>query len=149
MNSVFIAIPSKALSAKEKAEWKKWPLQWNGCGITSAVIDEYTVIGIEDYLQSVIHDLRNNSYTDVELPKSNVIAFRLENGARIVVRPSGTEPKVKVYYTTTGSSWETARALEESLKADFSGFWDCKRNILKKTRKRLAFSMKYDMINTR
>ncbi len=84
------------------------------------VVAGSAVIGIEDYELSKIVDLKSNETTVIDLPKSNVIAFRLENGARIVVRPSGTEPKVKAYYTTTAESWEAAGVLDRALKEDFS-----------------------------
>lgn len=83
-------------------------------------IDGFAVIGTEDYEKSVITDWKNGNETKIDLPKSNVIAFRLENGARIVIRPSGTEPKIKVYYTTTADTWEEVRKLDQTLKADFS-----------------------------
>ena len=83
-------------------------------------INGFAVVGIEDYLKSTIVNLKTNETTDVTLPKSNVIAFRLENGARIVVRPSGTEPKVKAYYTTTADDWDAVKALDLALKEDFT-----------------------------
>lgn len=83
-------------------------------------VNGITVTGIEDYLKSTIVDLQKNETTAVSLPKSNVIAFRLENGARIVVRPSGTEPKVKAYYTIMADNWDTAKVLDSSLKESFS-----------------------------
>ncbi|MBQ5336239.1 MAG: hypothetical protein J6W65_02255, partial [Oscillospiraceae bacterium] len=43
----------------------------------------------------------------------------LENEAIIIIRPSGTEPKIKVYYTTTGKTQEEATALYEKLDAEF------------------------------
>ncbi len=83
-------------------------------------VSGFAVVAIEDYLISQIKDLTTNQITTVDLPKSNVIAFRLENGARIVVRPSGTEPKVKAYYTTAAETRAASEALDAALKADFS-----------------------------
>ena len=74
----------------------------------------------EDYLNSVSKDIATGNITAINLPKSNVLAFKLEDGASVIIRPSGTEPKIKAYYTTTGSDHETAQALEEKLKAEFS-----------------------------
>ena len=56
----------------------------------------------------------------IELPKSNVLAFELENGSTVIIRPSGTEPKIKVYIETIGDSLDSAKDLDEILKADIS-----------------------------
>lgn len=74
----------------------------------------------EDYLNSTSKDIATGNITAINLPKSNVLAFKLEDGASVIIRPSGTEPKIKAYYTTTGSDHETTQALEEKLKAEFS-----------------------------
>lgn len=77
------------------------------------------VIATADYEASV------KTYTDgkteqITLPKSNVITFFLTDNASVVIRPSGTEPKIKVYYTTTGAQKADAVALQEKLSADFT-----------------------------
>ena len=51
--------------------------------------------------------------TEIKLPKSDVLAFRLEQGASVILRPSGTEPKIKAYYTAIGDKREEAEKLEE------------------------------------
>ncbi len=83
-------------------------------------IEQYDVVGIEDYEKSEIVDIRSGAITPITLPKSNVLAFRLQNEARIVVRPSGTEPKIKVYYTTTGKTSEEATSLTKLLQNSFT-----------------------------
>ena len=55
--------------------------------------------GIADYRQSTDTDLASGAVNVIHLPKSNVLCYRLEGGAQVIVRPSGTEPKVKIYYT--------------------------------------------------
>ncbi len=49
------------------------------------------------------------------LPASNVLMFKLEGGACVVVRPSGTEPKIKMYFTTLGKNLAEAEAQKEKL----------------------------------
>ena len=51
------------------------------------------------------------------LPKSNVLTYTLENGEVVVVRPSGTEPKIKAYYTTKGADLAEAQAHKDKLAA--------------------------------
>ena len=58
------------------------------------------------------------------LPKANVLSYVLEDGAKVMVRPSGTEPKIKAYYTTLGKDLAAAQAekdtLSEAIKPIFS-----------------------------
>ena len=57
-------------------------------------------------------------YTEPEktgLPKANVLIYGLEDGATVIVRPSGTEPKIKAYYTTLGASLDEAQAEKDAL----------------------------------
>ena len=51
------------------------------------------------------------------LPKANVLIFSLEGGATVVVRPSGTEPKIKTYFTTLGKDLAQAQAQKDKLAA--------------------------------
>ena len=51
------------------------------------------------------------------LPKANVLSFVLEDGAKVMVRPSGTEPKIKAYYTTLGKDLDEAQAEKDELSA--------------------------------
>ena len=60
------------------------------------------VVTIHDYLEQVSRDLVTGKKTPLELPKSNVLQFLLEDGSKISVRPSGTEPKIKFYFSVSG-----------------------------------------------
>ena len=49
------------------------------------------------------------------LPAANVLMYRLEKGATVIIRPSGTEPKIKIYYTTHGKDLAEAQAQKDKL----------------------------------
>ncbi len=74
---------------------------------------------VGDYLTSEETDLATGEKTAIKLPKSDVLAFRLADGASVIIRPSGTEPKIKAYYTTIGDTREAAAALEKTISEDF------------------------------
>ncbi|MBQ6180626.1 MAG: phospho-sugar mutase [Ruminococcus sp.] len=78
------------------------------------------VIKFEDYQTSVSKDIAAGTESAITLPKSNVLAFYLEGGSKAIVRPSGTEPKIKTYFTAKQSTKAEAEALEEKLCGDFT-----------------------------
>lgn len=49
------------------------------------------------------------------LPKANVLTYTLDDGSTVVVRPSGTEPKIKTYFTTLGKDLAEAKQVKEQL----------------------------------
>ena len=61
------------------------------------------VISVSDYKLSVMKNLADGTESEIKLPKSNVLAYKLENGGSFIVRPSGTEPKIKVYAAAVGT----------------------------------------------
>ena len=75
------------------------------------------VLACADYGLRVATDLVTGERTPLTLPKSNVLAYTLEGGAGLIIRPSGTEPKVKGYVTAIGETPEIAAACEASLCA--------------------------------
>jgi phosphoglucomutase len=77
------------------------------------------VVSFADYIASEETDIATGEKTVLTLPKSDVLTFRLEQGASVVIRPSGTEPKIKAYYTTIGETREEAEKLEEVISDDF------------------------------
>lgn len=85
-----------------------------------ASIDNLKVTHFDDYQTGLSKDIASGSVTEITLPKSNVLAFTLEQGAKVVVRPSGTEPKIKAYYTVQADTQALAAAKEESLDNAFS-----------------------------
>ncbi len=57
------------------------------------------VVVIHDYLEQESLDVRSGKKTHIDLPRSNVLQFLLEDGSKISIRPSGTEPKIKFYFS--------------------------------------------------
>ena len=72
-----------------------------------AEIGGYKVIKVTDYKKT----------EETGLPAANVLVYGLEGGATVIVRPSGTEPKVKAYYTTLGKDLAEAQAQKDTLAA--------------------------------
>jgi phosphoglucomutase len=64
-----------------------------------AVLAGSPVIELRDIQQCTATDLRSGKSTPIELPASNVLQFILEDGSKISARPSGTEPKIKFYFS--------------------------------------------------
>ena len=77
------------------------------------------VVKIADYLHSKETDLSTGAVTKINLPSSDVLWYTLENGSSVIIRPSGTEPKIKAYYTTIAAERADAVALSEKIAADF------------------------------
>lgn len=63
---------------------------------------------VRDYQSSVATDMATGKQCTIDLPKSNVLEFVLGDFGSIIARPSGTEPKVKFYYTAVGNDAESA-----------------------------------------
>lgn len=79
-------------------------------------IGDFIVTAVSDYKTS------KTTFTDgkeekIELPKSNVLAFALQNGNKVIVRPSGTEPKIKAYLTAVGNDKESASKIAKTLES--------------------------------
>lgn len=75
---------------------------------------------VRDYQARVSTDLATGRKTDILLPKSNVLEFILGQQGSVIVRPSGTEPKVKFYYTAVGKNLNEAKRLLDKLIAQMS-----------------------------
>ncbi|WP_461614110.1 phospho-sugar mutase [Clostridium sp. Marseille-QA1073] len=79
-------------------------------------ISKYNVKEIEDYKLGFAKTLENNNIKNISLPKSNVIKFILEDDSWIVIRPSGTEPKIKIYISARGNSLKSCEEKLNNLK---------------------------------
>lgn len=77
---------------------------------------KHKVKAIRDYKSGEILDAGSGKTEPTGLPKSDVLYYDLENDEWVCVRPSGTEPKIKLYYGVRGTSVNDAKALEEDLK---------------------------------
>lgn len=84
----------------------------------------YKVLNASDYKLSITKNLETGTESEIKLPKSNVLAFELENNLKVVVRPSGTEPKIKTYYTAKAPDFESAKKIEEKLASDFGKLFE-------------------------
>lgn len=76
-------------------------------------INGQRVVCIEDYQNTSARDLINNETFDLDIPKSNVLIYYLEDGTKICARPSGTEPKIKFYFSVN-AILEDANDFEEA-----------------------------------
>ena len=80
-------------------------------------IGRYKVLIFKDIYNNMVKDMLTGSTSETGLPKSNVLYFDLEDDAWCCVRPSGTEPKIKLYFGVKSNSLESAdRDLEELKK---------------------------------
>lgn len=73
---------------------------------------------INDYKESTSIDKRTGNIDKIDLPKSNVISYELEGGSGAIVRPSGTEPKIKIYVTSVGKNIEESKAKTKDIISD-------------------------------
>ena len=80
------------------------------------IIGKYKVLEIKDIENDVIKNMITGEKSKTNLPKSNVLYYTLENDAWCCIRPSGTEPKIKLYFGVKAASMESASIELENLK---------------------------------
>ena len=95
---------------------------------TPTNVNEKQVIEIRDYKSGEIKDLVGNKVSDTNLPKSNVLYFSLSDKSWFCVRPSGTEPKIKIYFGVEENSENDA---DNKLKSLINNVMNLIENILK------------------
>ena len=84
------------------------------------------VVRIEDYQLSIAKDMVNQTEHTIDIPKSNVLIYHTEDGSKIALRPSGTEPKIKFYISVNteldnlSAFKETEQLLESKIDAILS-----------------------------
>jgi phosphoglucomutase len=91
-----------------------------------ASLQGIAVTTLHDYEKRESRDLASGAITPITLPKSNVLQFILADGSKISARPSGTEPKIKFYFSVRGvlgpgdDPHAQEKALDEKIKAIIS-----------------------------
>lgn len=70
---------------------------------------------VEDYLAGTVTYVENGQVSQLNYPKSNVLKYVFKDESWVCVRPSGTEPKLKLYFAVKGSSEEDVRRKLEAL----------------------------------
>lgn len=80
------------------------------------------VTSVTDYQARVTRDLVHGSEEAVTLPKSNVLVLQLGEKGTVILRPSGTEPKVKIYLTAVDADRAAALKLLDDMAAEMSGY---------------------------
>ena len=61
------------------------------------------VVRIRDYAAGTVRDIKTGAVTSTGLPKSDMLFFELSDGSNVIIRPSGTEPKIKIYIQANGA----------------------------------------------
>lgn len=104
-------------------------------------VDSFEFPGLSgmEKMSEIMESLRKNPLTEIAgvkvvqvtdyeepektgLPKANILIYALEDGSGVVVRPSGTEPKIKIYFTTKGRDLAEAKAKKDALSASMKPF---------------------------
>lgn len=99
-----ISITHKGLEGLEKIKSTMEGLRAN----PPVRFGDYEVTAVRDYEKDTVKNLRTGEEGTTGLPKSNVLYFELTSDAWLCVRPSGTEPKIKIYFGVVGESMDDA-----------------------------------------
>ena len=83
--------------------------------------DIYNVVAVRDYSASV-RRLADGTEETLDIPQTNAVYYELENGSFICVRPSGTEPKLKIYYSVRAKDEDAAEKAYDRMKTAFEAF---------------------------
>lgn len=103
------------LDGKEGQEKINKTIDYIRCSMDSS-IENIKIVKKMDYKMGIQKDMVNGEENRINLPKSNVLKFVFEDESWFVVRPSGTEPKIKIYISVKGSSFEGAQKKYEKFK---------------------------------
>jgi len=108
-----ISIVKKGMDGAEQIKQMMVDLRKNPV----AKIDGSKVKYVFDYQASTCTNLLNKTVETIDVPKSNVLIYETEDGTKVAARPSGTEPKIKFYFSVKGSldKTENAKKIEAEL----------------------------------
>ena len=76
----------------------------------------YEIASFRDYSKDEKTDLASGEVSPIGSPKTNCVYYELKNGSFVCVRPSGTEPKLKIYYSVKANNREDAEIALKSLQ---------------------------------
>ena len=82
------------------------------------------VLSVSDYKKSEKICKVTGEKTVIDLPSSNVLYYALENSCGVIVRPSGTEPKIKIYYTACAKTRDDAQKIKDSMSAEMKRYME-------------------------
>jgi phosphoglucomutase len=108
-----ISIPFKGLNAMKDMNAVVDGLKVNP--VTS--FDIYKVTCVRDYSKDIKTDVKTGETSKIGSPLTNCVYYELENGSFICVRPSGTEPKLKIYFSVKANNKQDAEAALEKMQA--------------------------------
>jgi phosphoglucomutase len=109
-----VSFTCKGLDGLEKIERIMSGLRSNGL----VYIGDYSIKIASDYLSGETADLFHGYESKTNLPSSNVLRYTLEDGSWFAVRPSGTEPKLKIYFSAIGANKDDCEQKLAELKAE-------------------------------
>ena len=88
-------------------------------------LTEYNVTKIYDYATNMVNDLEKGTKYPFDFSSTNTLKFFLSDGSTATIRPSGTEPKIKVYFDIIDTSEELsdnkAKILEQAMRKELTG----------------------------
>jgi phosphoglucomutase len=119
------ALESRTCKGKEGIErmqtmMKSWRTSW------CQQIGSHTVLQVCDFEKQESYHLLSGMRSPLHLPKANVLRFTLDDGSWFCLRPSGTEPKIKVYFSVQGKTQSDAEQRLQQLIQDVMGRIDGK-----------------------
>ena len=88
-------------------------------GEIPADFDGHKIVEFRDYKIELIKDMESGKERNTGLPKSDVLYYIFEDGTHVAIRPSGTEPKVKVYFMASGENRFDCHSKIETYEAIF------------------------------
>ncbi len=108
-----ISIPFKGLNAMKEMNAVVDGLKVN----PAKEFDIYKVSSVRDYSKNVKTDIATGAVSEIGSPLTNCVYYELENGSFICVRPSGTEPKLKIYFSVKSRNKQEAEEALEKMQA--------------------------------